>query len=240
MSLPSQNGIFAALIPDGSRRAVSYDTAQYSSSYERSAEVITDILKVCMQDQRVRIFAAWGLSDDNAQKRSSAERTLLNALFSRYLVKLRADVDCNPYANLKVVHMGNEEYLEKKVQQQLRDIAQHTHERTGKIFGLCLGYGSHDEMQRAVQSSHAEPERDWREFLDLPARGRIPYQQVDLIVRTGTPSSRAYTSGFLLPYQGAGTQLRFDKNYLPDFSADRFMLFVDEITNPKQKPRLGA
>ena len=83
MSLPSQNGIFAALIPDGSRRAVSYDTAQYSSSYERSAEVITDILKVCMQDQRVRIFAAWGLSDDNAQKRSSAERTLLNALFSR-------------------------------------------------------------------------------------------------------------------------------------------------------------
>jgi hypothetical protein len=108
-----------------------------------------------------------------------------------------------------------------------------------KVFGLCLGYGSHEEMQRAVTLSQTHPIGiDWRRHLDLPSRGNMPYQHVDLIVRTGTDPQKPYTSGYLLPYQGPGTQERFVQDFLPSFAPERFMAFVDEVA--AQEQRRGA
>lgn len=231
--------LFVALIPDGGRRAVGHDVGRYSESYERGAEVVGDILKACVADSRVKIFTAWGLSDDNALKRSAIERGILNRTFHSYLARLRHDLTTEVYRDVKVVHMGNPNLLDPEVYDRIVDITEFTKDRRReKIFGLCLGYGSHDEEDRAIASYAQSPDRPWREYLDLPYRGNLPYQPVDLIVRTGTDPLKPYTSGYLLPYQGSKTQERYSAAYLPDFSAERFMEFVDDVTI--QKPRQGA
>lgn len=237
MTKPSD--LFVALIPDGGRRAVGGDIARYAESYEHGAEVVADILKLCVADSRVKIFAAWGLSDDNAQRRTSMEREILNQVFCAYLTKLRRDVDTPPYQGVQVVHMGNPTFLHPDVYEQINDLTEHTKGRTEKAFGLCLGYGSHDEMQRAVVRSRAYPIGiDWRQHLDLPLRGNMPYQHVDLIARTGTDPLKPYTSGYLLPYQGPKTQERYVQEFLPSFAPERFMAFIDEVS--AQEKRCGA
>jgi undecaprenyl diphosphate synthase len=239
MHHPSER--FVALIPDGGRRAVDGDPMRYGESYERGAEVVSDILKACVQDNRIKIFAAWGLSDDNAQKRSFAERTILNGIFRKYLDRLRSDVDTEPYSGVKVVHLGNNKFLHPSVNEKISDIADHTKERKEKIFAMCLGYGSHDEMNRAVHAHVvAGGETDWRQHLDLPYRGKMPYQNVDLIVRTGTDPETPYTSAYLLPYQGTKTQERYIKDYLPNITVDDFMDRVDEVFHSSERMRAGA
>lgn len=233
-------GLFVGLIPDGGRRAVDHDVDRYPESYERGAEVVGDVLKAVIQDDRVRIFTAWGLSDENAQKRPQAEIEILNQIFITFIDRLRRDVE-SLYCNVKVVHMGNENFLDATVQERVRDVVAYTADRKEKIFGMCLGYGAHEEMDRAVGLHCAHGATgDWRRFLDLPFRGEISYQPVDLIMRTGTDPGKPYTSGYLLPYQNSGTQEKYFLEPLPHMEVTRFIQAIDECWASISSKRKGA
>lgn len=231
-------GLFVSLIPDGNRRAVGYNASRYAEAYGGGAEIVGDILKACMGQSRVQIFAAWGSSTSNIRKRSTVEQQVLNGVFHQYLDQLETTIREEPYRNVQVVHLGNPEFVEKSVYRRIDAIAGQTRDRHGKIFALCAGHDSHDEMRRAVAQARRCPQQDWRSFLDLPLRSGRPYREVDLIVRTGTDPLRPYTSGYLLPYQGTGTQERYAADCLPSFSAERFMAFVDDAAS--QQMRRGA
>lgn len=238
MHRPDQ--FFVGLIPDGGRRAAGKDLARYAEKYGRGAEVVGDTLKACVKDSRIRVFAAWGLSDDNASKRSPAELDILNGIFREYLDKLRADLETPDYEQVKVVHLGDEECLDPSVLSRIHDVTSFSARRTEKVFGLCLGYGAHNEMDRAVERAYMRDSRDWRRYLDLPFRGGESYQHVDAIVRTGTNPLKPYTSAYLLPYQGPGTQERYIEDYLPNVTAERIMEQVDDVWRSANKQRLGA
>lgn len=240
MHKPDQ--FFVGLIPDGGRRAAGKDLSRYAESYNRGAEIVGDTLKACVRDSRIKIFTAWGLSDDNASKRTPEELEILNAIFIDYLERLRCDLETEEYAGVKVVHMGDEACLHPEIVERIRAIADCTAGRKEKIFGLCLGYGAHNEMDRAVKQSHENSDCDWREFLDLPFRGKESYQHVDAIIRTGTDPLEPYTSAYLLPYQGPGTQQRYIEELLPHSSAEQIMSKVDDIWQAvhHDKQRLGA
>lgn len=238
---PSEQ-FFAALIPDGGRRAVNNDLKQYFDSYKKGADIVGDVLKLCVLDPRIKIFAAWGLSDDNASKRSPDEIDILNTVFLEYLEKLRRDVEEDPaYQQVKVVHMGNADLLRADVQARIRDVSIFTNNRTEKIFGLCLAYGSDDEMDRALEVKQRTGYKgNYRDMLDLPRRGGIPYQKVNAIVRTGTNPLEPYTSGYLLPYQGTGTQERYIEEFLPNVKPEEIMTRIDEMFQKKHRSRLGG
>lgn len=233
---------FVALIPDGGRRAVKNDKTKFKQSYERGAEVIGDILKACVKDSRIRIFAAWGLSDDNAKKRSKMERMILNGLFHTYLDKLSADLETPDFDAVKVVHVGSAEFLDASVHDHVQEVVDQTIDRSEKIFALCLGHGGNEEIDRAVAQYAVvgNAQGDWRRFLDLPKRGNMPFQPVDAIVRTGTAPESAYTSGYLLGYRDASTQERFIPEYLPRIKVADFMEKVDHVLGGKPSMRGGA
>lgn len=226
---PSER-LFVGLIPDGHRRKVAYDPSRYFDVYKQGAEIMGDILRLCIEDQRVGIFAVWGSSEENIRKRPELEQDVLNAVFHHYLNRLETTIGEKAYCGVQVVHLGNPEFVDPSVYERVTHIARQTRERNEKTFALCLGYGSHDEMRRAVQLSHDYPQVDWRTFLDLPQRSGHPYSHVDLMVRTGTDPANPYTSGYLLPYQGSGTRERYVPECLPDFSADGFRKLIDEYS----------
>src|SRR3989344_3076864 len=220
--MAESEGLFIGCVPDGGRRAVNYNPTQYFESYERGGNVVGDMLKICIRDQRVRIFSAWGLSDENAVKRSRSELTILNRIFHKFLVQLQSDLETDAYKDVKVVHMGNPEFLDPRIQKIIDEITLGTRDRQKKIFGLCLGYGSGDEMQRAAELFYrrrqaGEKDVQFTNCLDLPQRGQIPFPPVDIIMRPGTDPLQPYTSGYLLPYQVKGqTQEKYFPQFLPD------------------------
>jgi len=149
----SEKGLFVGLIPDGGRRAVDNELQRFFESYDRGGEVVGDVLKLMVRDERVRIFTAWGLSDDNAQKRSALEIDILNRIFTKFLKRLRCDLATPEYEQVGVVHMGNRDLLDKQVMDLVDEVTTLTVKRRDKIFGLCLAYGSEDEMLRAEKIS---------------------------------------------------------------------------------------
>lgn len=240
--MQQSEGRFVALIPDGGRRAVNNDKTKFKESYERGADVIGDILKACVNDSRIKVFAAWGLSDDNATRRSTAELMILNQLFHTYLNRLSNDLETEDFNTVRVVHVGDSENLHPKVHRHVMEVVDQTKDRTDKIFALCLGHGGVEEMHRAAIEFAVlgKGKGDWRRYLDLPKRSGTQFQPVDVIVRTGTKPEDAYTSGYLLGYRDAHTQERFIPKYLPNTTADDFMRMVDATLQSKTTMRSGA
>lgn len=240
-----KQGLFVGLIPDGNRRAVDNNPDQYLQAYSKGADVVGDALKWCVHDERVRIFAAWGLSDDNVRNRSGLEQEILSAVFTRYLDSLRKDLAEAPYDVVRVVHMGDSSLLHEEVVERLHDITHFSRQRTEKIFALCLGYGSRDELLRATALLSEDVRLDMAtedvyEYLDLPSRtdlSFLPHCELDLLIRTG--AEHEYTSGFLSNYEGPGTQLHFMNTLLPNCDGAQLMQSALEDYE-KRTQRKGA
>lgn len=213
-------GLFIGLIPDGNRRAVDNEATRFDEAYRKGAEAVSAMLKSVVQDSRVHIFTAWGLSDDNVKKRTAFELDILNGLFCDYLEQLDRDVQTPAYGNVRVLHIGDDELLKEDVLERLQTVVDRTRDRQEKIFGICLAHGGAEEIERASDRklAHWHLHREQlplQSFLDLPFRGKIPFKALDMIVRTGT-EHRAYTSAYLTGYQTGGTEEFFLPQMLPD------------------------
>lgn len=236
-----KNGLFIGLIPDGNRRAVGNDVSRYAEAYRKGAESVSAMLKSVIHDERVRIFTAWGLSDDNILKRNPLELTILNTLICEYLEQLDSDMQTEEYAGVRVVHLGNERLLHHDVRDRLDTVVARTRGRQEKIFGMCLGYGGAEELERASdrKSEHVRMRGSappLRQFLDIPFRGNMPFAPVNMIVRTGT-EARAYTSAYLTGYQTGGAEEFYISKLLPDTTPADLAAVIDAYE--KINPRLG-
>ena len=236
-----KTGLFIGLIPDGNRRAVGNDVSRYAEAYRNGAESVSAMLKSVVQDERVRIFTAWGLSDDNIRKRNPFELEILNGLIAEYLEQLDRDMQTPEYEGVRVVHLGNERLLQDDVRDRLDTVVARTRERQEKIFGMCLGYGGAEELERASnrKSEHVRMRGSapaLQQFLDIPFRGNMPFTPVDMIVRTGT-EGRAYTSAYLTGYQTGSTEELYIPKLLPDTTPEDLAAAIDAYE--KINPRLG-
>lgn len=234
-------GLFIGLIPDGNRRAVQNNPLRYAEAYRSGAESVSAMLKSVVHDSRVRVFTAWGLSDDNIRKRSPIELDILNTLICEYLEQLDSDMQTDEYAGVRVLHMGDDRLLRQDVRDRLDTVVTRTRARQEKVFGMCLGYGGAEELERAAnrKAEHVRMQGSApviRQFLDIPFRGNMPFAPVDMIVRTGT-AGRAYTSGYLTGYQTGGTEEFYIEKLLPDTTPADLTAAIDAYE--KINPRLG-
>lgn len=232
-------GLFLGLIPDGNRRAVGNDVTRYGEAYRRGAEAVSAMLRSVVQDERVRIFTAWGLSDDNIRKRSPFELGILNTLIREYLEQLDADMRTDAFADVRVVHLGDPRLLAPAVRESLDAVVETTRGRTGKIFGMCLGYGGAEELDRASdrKCEHMRMRATapaLRQFLDIPYRANEKFRPVDMIVRTGT-EGRAYTSAYLTGYQTGSTEEFYIGKLLPEVTPGDLAAAVDAYEKIHQR-----
>lgn len=236
-----KKGLFVGLIPDGNRRWVNNNPLLYRDAYHEGAESVSRMLKSIVRDDRVKIFSAWGLSDDNVRRRSEAELDILNGLFCEYLDKLRADLQTPDYEMVRLVHLGDRQLLQRPVLDRLDRLSKMTKARTEKIFAVCLAQGGREELERAsnrklLHHSDTKEILPLTSFLDFPVRSGLPFQPVDMIVRTGT--DRPYTSAYLTGYQTGGTEEYFIPKLLPDTTPEDLRLQIDRFT--EQQQRRGA
>lgn len=223
-------GLFTVLTPDGDRRSVNYDSQRYPEAYERGAKNVAGYFQQMIAHPNVRIAVAWGTSDKNIAGREPFEINAINTAVIAFIRQILAQKNTT-YSGTKWVHLGNKTLLSPELNSVLDELSDATRSGVEKVCGLCLGYGSDDEIDRAIMLATEKGDKpiNFRQYLDLPYRAGIQYQKADLLLRTGLENPSApYTSGCMLPYQGSKTRAHHFTELMPEIDPALFSNAVDE------------
>ena len=247
--MSEQQGLFVGLIPDGNRRWAGKQGVSVIEGHEAGAERVKKIFERARDETIIRIIAAWGLSCKNLEKRPPDQLEGLYALIESTLVDLRDHwMDRPENKNVRMVHMGRRDRLKenvggREVLSRLDEIAMHTRDRTGMIIALCLDYDGNNERKRAIEMWRAcgalGDGDDFLQYLDLP-RQRIPFQRVDLVIRTGEDGmdengdGHHHNNEFLHEYRD-DTEDAPHKILLPDYTPDHFSADLRNFLRTKRR-----
>lgn len=228
--LEHSEGLFTVLTPDGDRRSVNYDPKRYPEAYQRGAENVAGYFQEMIAHPSVYIAVAWGTSDKNIAGREQFEIDAINTAVISFIRQILARKNTT-YSGTKWVHLGNKTLLSQELNVALDELSDATRSGVEKVCGLCLGYGSDDEIDRAITCAVKDGDNpiNYRNYLDLPFRASIPYKKADLLLRTGLENRRApYTSGCMLPYQGSKTRAHHFTELMPEINPALFSNAVDD------------
>ncbi len=142
---------------------------------------------------------------------------------------------------MRVVHIGRRELLLERTPETLElldEVMRETRDRSGLVLALCIDHDGNMEIEDAVaawqRAGAAGIQQSFRQFLDLPRQG-VPYQPVDLIIRTGDDPEAGHDNEFLLGYR-QHTRLRLREDVLsPDYTADAFSEDLARFRSVRQR-----
>lgn len=245
---------FVGLIADGNRTWALEHSQRESkdqltpdelyAAYRKGGERVKEVAERA-RTEGIRIFAAWGGSTKNLTKRPKRELGVLHSIYEHFLTELR-DEWMNKEGNedVRFVHMGRTERIAlhaPQVMELIREIDEHTRNRTGMVMAVGLDYDGRDEQERAIhrwaiRGYQCDPQ-GWLHHLDLPRQG-VPYRHVNLILRTGLrpPEDSVYDNEYLHSYQNE-TRVRVCRVCLPDLTAD---LFSQELQKYRSETKKGG
>lgn len=214
------------------------------AAYRKGGERVKEVAERA-REEGAAIFAAWGGSMKNLSGRPKREIGILHSIYEHFLTELR-DVWMDKEGNrdVRFVHMGRTERVQQyapQVMALIREIDEHTRQRTGMVMVVCLDYDGLDERDRAVQqwTTHGgkNSPRGWLDHLDLPRQG-VKFRPVNLILRTSVDPSddSVYDNEYLHSYQNE-TRVRACRVCLPDFTAD---LFSQELQKYRSETKKGG
>ena len=193
-----------AFILDGNRRWARQRGKAASVGHRAGIENFRNLLAY-MSKKNITVVTAYALSTENIQKRSSVE---LKGLFFE-IERLAKKVDEFVKEDMCVRLIGCQSSFPTSCQSALRTLVKKT--ATGKRLTvvLALGYGSRDEIARAVRSREKDKKKKpIQEYLDTAG---LP--DPHLLIRTGGAKR---LSNFLL-WQLSYTELYFTNTFWPDF-----------------------
>jgi len=238
----SDKRLFVGLIPDGNRRWEREHKKIPGTGHREGAQRVKEVITAFRDNAYTHILAVWGLSCKNLEQREPAEQELLYVLMEEFLTDLKDNwMDEEENLDVRLLHMGQTDRMlahayGKKVVEVLNTVTEHTRDRTGKVVALCLDYDNKSEDARARGMWWVtESKGPIQQHLDLPRQG-VPYQPVNLIIRTGSDPVVQHDNEFLLGYRDETRQIHHPY-YMPDFYGDSFNADVDEYLNAPK--RLG-
>ncbi len=190
-------------IADGNRRWAREKKLPDYMGHDAGFCVLNEIvLTACLQKPECKSLTVYAFSTEN-WKRSLSEVAHLFQLYQKMIEiwKNRCVID-----RIALKWAGRREripsILRKKIESLEKKSAQYSDHFTVYI---CLDYGSHDEILRAVQLKG----ENFEEALEVP--------MLDMIIRSG---GEQRLSNFCL-YQAEYAEFFFEKEYLPDFTVEK-------------------
>ncbi len=184
------------LIADGNRRWARAQKKPVSAGHAAGFEVIRKIIVPVLYDHPDwDTFVVYAFSTENWGRSPSEVKNLMK-LFS-HLDEWGKELAAK---DVQFVHAGRKDRLPSPLLKKITNLESATKNNTAFRVIVCLDYGSHDEMVRAVESGGV----DFVSHLAVPP--------LDLIVRTG---GEQRLSNFCL-HQAAYAELCFTKTFLPD------------------------
>ena len=223
--------VHVAIIMDGNGRWAKRRSLPRKSGHAMGAKTFEEISE-CAGELGIKIVNFYAFSTEN-WKRDKEEVEALMALLEDYLdnglQKLKG--------RARIRFLGDMSAFSESFREKQRYIEEATKDNSGFLINVALNYGSRDEITRAVRGI-AEDVRSGKisaaditeEFISSRLdTGTEP--DPDLIIR---PSGEYRLSNFLM-WQGAYSELWFDKILWPDFKKEGLLRAIHDYQNRNRR-----
>jgi undecaprenyl diphosphate synthase len=221
-------GLHIGFILDGNRRWAKENGLPQLQGHKVGYDNLKTIAEAAF-DRGVAYVSAFVFSTEN-WNRAKTEVS--------YLMRLSHKMITNDYreANekgIKILWMGSEEQVSKKLAQEMKKTVEMTKNNTKGTLALCFNYGGHREISEAfkkmIQQGITAEDISEAKIAENLYNPDVP--PVDLIIRT---SGEQRLSNFML-WRAAYSELYFsDKNW-PDFSTIDLDEALKEYENRKRR-----
>lgn len=199
------------IIPDGNRRWAESHGLPPLEGHKKGLEAAMNVVKGS-RNLGVRALTLWGFSTEN-WGRPPLEVGYLMRLYTQFFRKHLAELVTE---GVKFNWLGRRNRVPVMLRKVLEKVEQATAKNSKYILNICIDYGGHDEMLRAIKKIMKKqiPAREIDERVVAANLDTAGMPDPDLLIRT---SGELRTSG-IMPWQTAYTELYFSRVYFPDFS----------------------
>ena len=225
-----------AIIMDGNNRWAKSHNLPAKAGHRHGAEAAREIVNSCLS-RDIKYLTLFAFSSEN-WLRPRQEVQGLMALFLSVLK--RKEIKQLHQRNVRLQFIGNRSSFSQKLQDNMREVEELTHNNTGTTVVVAADYGGRWDIANSVS-----------QIVDKVASGELnkdaidanlvheytaisEYPDPDLCIRTG---GEHRISNFLL-WQLAYTELYFTDCYWPDFGDEQFQQALDDFA--KRQRRYGS
>ena len=225
-----------AIVMDGNNRWAKSRDLPVRSGHRFGAEAAREVVNSCLA-RDIKYLTLFAFSSEN-WLRPKREVQDLMALFLTVLK--RKEIRQLHRRNVRLEFIGNRSSFPQKLQDNMREVEELTHNNTGMTVIVAADYGGRWDIANAFTNivgkvSSGELSADAID-VDLLHQhmSSSSYPDPDLCIRTG---GERRISNFLL-WQFAYTELYFSDCYWPDFDDVQFQIALDDFA--KRQRRYGS
>jgi len=225
-----------AIVMDGNNRWAKSRDLPVRSGHRFGAEAAREVVNSCLA-RNIKYLTLFAFSSEN-WLRPKREVQDLMALFLTVLK--RKEIRQLHRRNVRLEFIGNRSSFPQKLQDNMREVEELTHNNTGMTVIVAADYGGRWDIANAFTNivgkvSSGELSADAID-VDLLHQhmSSSSYPDPDFCIRTG---GERRISNFLL-WQFAYTELYFSDCYWPDFDDVQFQIALDDFA--KRQRRYGS
>lgn len=199
------------IIPDGNRRWAKKRGLEPIEGHKKGLDTALAIVRGS-RNLGVKVLTLWGFSTENWKRPETEVRYLMKIyllFFRKYLKELVKE-------GVRFKWLGRRDRVPLALRDFLEKMENVTSKNKKYLLNICIDYGGHEEILRAVKkivAKKVKPSQVTEELIskNLDTAG-LP--DPDLLIRT---SGEMRTSG-IMPWQTTYTEFFFSKLMFPDFS----------------------
>ena len=200
------------LIADGNRRWAKSKNLPVLTGHQKGKDVIKEVvLEYLYNHKDFDTLVLYAFSTENWNRNPLEIKDIMN-LYEEAFDSWKDDLIKK---KIKVIHAGRKNRIPKSLAKKVAKLVDETKNYKKFTLILCLDYGSHDEIKRAVKKGG----NNFEKYLEVPS--------LDLVVRT---SGEQRLSNFCL-WQVAYSEFIFYDKYLPALTKKDMNKIVSEYKN---------
>lgn len=213
MDLKSDIPLHLGLILDGNRRWAIENNLPKLEGHKKGSDTLKTITQAAFK-RGVKFVSAYTFSTENWNRTKEEVGYLMNLTMKIASEEMKQLIK----ENIKIVILGIEEKVPKKVLESLRKVEEDSKNNTGGTLALCFNYGGLREIADAVKKIVAEgvDEEEITEDVVVDHLYHPEIPPVDLMIRT---SGEQRISNFMLARM-AYAEMYFTPKRWPEFSED--------------------
>ena len=225
-----------AIVMDGNNRWAKSRDLPVKSGHRFGAEAAREVVNSCLA-RDIKYLTLFAFSSENWLRPKREVQGLMELFLT---VLKRKEIRQLHRRNVRLEFIGNRSSFPQKLQDNMREVEELTHNNTGMTVIVAADYGGRWDIANAFTNivgkvSSGELSADAID-VDLLHQhmSSSSYPDPDLCIRTG---GERRISNFLL-WQFAYTELYFSDCYWPDFDDTQFQIALDDFA--KRQRRYGS